>query len=332
MKKRSCILLMLCAFLITGCSFPGLGKSVNEDGIVIAGGNTTERQILSEIVAQMINHYETDIDTTLINNLGSTMLILQSLQRKDTNISGAMYTGTSLTGELGLPPTSDADEAMEEVVKGYAEQYDMVWFPSYGFENTYAFMVSRKLADTYQLTKVSDLKPYAEQLRAGVDTAWINRQGDGYEDFKQLYGFDFKDVYPMEIGLVYNAVNADKMDVVLGYSTDGRIASYDLVVLEDDLHLFPPYEASPVITKKLLRKYPDLETVLLKLEQEISSATMQELNRLSDEEHKEPYVVAREFLQAHDYFEAKDVIPLAQRDRYKTIISDILPLKEKGGK
>lgn len=328
MNKKIKVLCLTVVLLLSGCSFPGLGQSVSEDGIVIAGGNTTERQILAEIVSQMVTHYLPDANATLINNLGSTVLILQSLERKDTNVSAAMYTGTSLTGELGLPPTTDPKKAMEQVVKGYGETFDMVWFPSYGFENTYAFMVSRELADTYNLKTVSDLKEHASQLKAGVDTSWIDRQGDGYEDFKKLYGFDFQNVYPMEIGLVYNAVYADKMDVVLGYSTDGRIASYDLVLLEDDLHLFPPYQTSPVVTKDLLRKHPELETILLKLENELTNQDMQELNRLSDEEHLEPYTVAKNFLEENKYFKAKKIIPLSKREIYKDIVSDILSIIE----
>lgn len=326
---KKIVVLLMVSFLLSGCSLPGLGKSVKDDGIVIASGNTTERQILAEVVTQMTHHYLPELQTTLVNNLGSTMLILQSLQRKDANISGAMYTGTSLTGELGLPPTTDPAIAMKQVVLGYSENYQMVWFPSYGFANTYAFMVTRKLAETYNLKKVSDLKPYANELHAGVDTAWIKRKGDGYEDFKRLYGFDFNTVYPMEIGLVYNAVAVNKMDVVLGYSTDGRVASNDLVLLEDDLHLFPPYDASPVISKDLLRKYPELEPILLKLENEISSKTMQELNRLSDEEHQEPRTVAKKFLEDHNYFESKKTVPLAKRNLYKDVIGDILPLADK---
>lgn len=331
MKKKWFILTLLTTIFISGCSLPGLGKSVKDNGIVIASGNTTERQILSEVVSQMILHYLPESNVSLINNLGSTMLILQSLQRSDTNVSGAMYTGTSLTGELGLKPTRDAKEAMEQVVKGYSEKFDMLWFPSYGFENTYAFMVTRELAEKHNLKTVSDLKPIANTLNAGVDTAWIKRQGDGYEDFKKIYSFDFKSVYPMEIGLVYSAVSANKMDIVLGYSTDGRVASNDLILLEDDLHLFPPYEASPLITKDLLRNHPELETILLKLENEIDNKTMQEMNRLSDEEHQEPATIAKNFLKKNNYFEKKKTVPLRKRDLYKNIIGDVLPLvKEEG--
>lgn len=326
-KKVLAVLSML--LLLSGCNFPGLGRGVGDSGIVIAGGSTSERQILAEIVAQMISHYLPQTDTTLINNLGSTMLILQSLQRKDTNASSGMYTGTSMTGELNLPVTTDPDEAMKAVVQGYSNKFNMIWFPSYGFDNTYAFMVRRDLAEKYNLEKVSDLAPYASELTAGVDTGWIDRQGDGYEDFKKLYQFDFKQVYPMEIGLVYNAVYNKKMDIVLGYSTDGRIDSYDLVLLEDDLHLFPPYDTSPVVTKELLREHPEIETILLKLENEISNTTMQKMNRLSDEDHWEPYTIAQNFLKENNYFESKEVVPLKNRELYQDLIRDILSLTEK---
>ena len=324
-------IMLICTITVSGCSLPGLGKSVSDNGIIIAGGNTTERQILAEIVSQMCKHYLANTDITLINNLGSSMLILQALNGNDANISGTMYTGTSLTGELGLDSTTDPATAMKEVVNGYSTKYGMVWFPSYGFENTYAFMITRQMSEEKGITKISQLKDYATTLKVGVDTSWIERKGDGYEGFKKLYGFEYENISTMEIGLVYNALRAGEMDVALGYSTDGRISGYDLVVLEDDMHLFPPYEASPVVTKELLRKYPDIETVLLKLESEIDSKKMQEMNRNSDEQQIEPRVIAKQFLEENKYFEVKKVIPLSERKLYKDIVHDILPLDEEKG-
>ncbi|WP_369676883.1 glycine betaine ABC transporter substrate-binding protein, partial [Enterococcus faecium] len=93
-------------------------------------------------------------------------------------------------------------------------------------------------AEKYNLKTVSYLGKVADKLVAGVDTAWITREGDGYEGFKKEYNFQFKSILPMQIGLVYDAVNAGKMDVILGYSTDGRIGSYDLVMLKDDKRFF----------------------------------------------------------------------------------------------
>lgn len=318
--KKKLIIIGLILVMSTGCSLPGLGGNAKNNDIVIASGNTTERQILTGIVSQMIQHHLPHINVDQINNLGSTLLIFQTLTRKDTNIASGMYTGTSLTGELGLPPTNDTEAAFWSVVEGYYNRFDMVWFPSYGFSNTYAFMVSREFAERENIKTVSDLGRVAGELRAGVDTSWIDRQGDGYEAFKEIYGFDFGQLYPMEIGLVYNAVLANEMDVVLGYSTDGRIEAYDLVLLEDDLHLFPPYDASPLITKEALERYPEIEAVLLKLENSIDQSTMQRLNRLSDEQRVEPSVVAQQFLEENNYFEDVNGIPLAQREQYQAIM------------
>ena len=63
----------------------------------------------------------------------------------------------------------------------------------------------------------------------------------------------------MQIGLVYRAVKNDNMDIVLAYSTDGRIKAYDLKILKDDKRFFPPYDASPVVPEKVLKENPGLD-------------------------------------------------------------------------
>ena len=91
MKKL--IITLLSLTLLTGCTLPGLGANAQSNDIVIAGGNTTERQILTEILVQMTQHYVPDVKVSQINNLGSTLLIYQALTRNDANVAGAMYTG-----------------------------------------------------------------------------------------------------------------------------------------------------------------------------------------------------------------------------------------------
>lgn len=314
------LLIILMCFGMTGCSLPGLGGNAKNNAIVIAGGNTTERQILSEVISQMVKHYIKDEKTNIINNLGSTTLVFQTLKGGYSNVAGCMYTGTSLTGELQMPPTTDPQKAMKEVIEGYYKKHNMVWFPSYGFENTYAFMVRKDFAEKYNLKKISDLKNLSQKVKIGVDNSWIKREGDGYEGFKAKYGFDFKSIYPMDIGLVYKAVYNGDMDVVLGYSTDGRINAYNLVLLKDDLRLFPPYDASPLATVDALQKHPKLEEILLKLEGSIDSETMQKLNQESDGQKIEPNIVAKRFLEKNNYFEGKKVKPLKERDIYKKLM------------
>ncbi|WP_035053329.1 osmoprotectant ABC transporter substrate-binding protein [Carnobacterium pleistocenium] len=308
MKKiQKIAALFLTATVLSSCSLPGLGSGFNEEGITITGGSTTEQQIIGYIVEGMVEHY-IDIDAQIVNNLGSSSLNHQALVGGDANIASIKYTGTSLTGELGQDPITDPEKALELVVAGFDDEFDQKWFPSYGFANTYAFMVTQELADQYDLVTISDLEDIASELDAGVDTSWIQREGDGYDAFLNTYGFDFNRVYPMQVGLVYNALQAGEMDVVLGYSTDGRIRSYDLVVLEDDRQLFPPYDASPVATFEVLEAYPELNEVLLKLQNSITDEEMQELNYISDNNLIEPKVVADDFLEENNYFEAVEVM------------------------
>lgn len=164
-------------------------------------------------------------------------------------------------------------------------------------------MVTKETAKKYHLETVSDLAKHSKDLRLGMDSSWMNRKGDGYEGFKKEYGFDFGTVRPMQIGLVYDALNTEKLDVALGYSTDGRIAAYDLKVLKDDKQFFPPYAASAVATNELLRQHPELKTTINKLTGRISTSEMQRLNYEADGKGKEPAVVAEEFLKKHHYFD-----------------------------
>lgn len=319
-KVAMSLLVVLMSLSLTACSLPGLGGDTKKGDIVIAGGSTGERQTLSEIQKQMIEHYYPKQKVSIINNLSSAMLIFQTLRGEHANVASIMYTGTTLTGELGEDPITDPEKALNIVTKEYYKRFGLVWMPTYGFENTYAFMVKKDFAKKHNLKKVSDLKPIAKDLKAGVDTSWMEREGDGYKAFKEKYQFDFKSVLPMDVGLVYSAVNSGKMDIVLGYSTDGRINSYDLVVLEDDLRIFPPYDASPVISEKTMKEHPEIEEILLKLEGEISSETMQKLNAQCDGEKIEAKIVAKKFLEKNNYFEGKKVKPLKDRPIYKDIL------------
>ena len=306
MMKRltKLIMLLTSAVLLASCSLPGLATSSDEDTIAITGGITSEAQILGSIVAGMVEHY-TDKNTTIINNLATTTINHQAMINGDASISAARYTGTDLTTTLGLPPEKDPKKAFDTVKSEFEKRYDQTWFPSYGFENTYVFLVRKDTAEKYNLKKVSDLKNVADELVAGVDTSWINREGDGYDGFKETYDFAFESILPMQIGLVYDAVDAGKMDIVLGYSTDGRIASYDLVMLEDDLSFFPPYDAAPVVANQTLKDTPKLKDALDRLAGTISTEKMQKLNYEADNNLVEPSVVAEQFLKDNNYFEGK---------------------------
>ncbi len=162
MKKIKYILLASMVLILSACSLPGLGSSESADEqIVLVSQVTTESQIMAHVVAQMIEHYiDTEVDQ--ITNMGSAPMMHQAIMSGDANIAGAFYTGTALTGELGREPESDPDKALELVREGFREEFDMKWLPSYGFANTYAFMVTQEIADEYGFEKISDVAEYAD--------------------------------------------------------------------------------------------------------------------------------------------------------------------------
>ncbi|MGQ5205774.1 osmoprotectant ABC transporter substrate-binding lipoprotein OpuCC [Bacillus subtilis] len=287
--------------LLGGCSLPGLGGA-SDDTIKIGAQSMTESEILANMIAQLIEH-DTDLNTALVKNLGSNYVQHQAMLGGDIDISATRYSGTDLTSTLGKEAEKDPKKALIIVQNEFQKRFSYKWFDSYGFDNTYAFTVTKKFAENEHINTVSDLKKNASQYKLGVDNAWLKRKGDGYKGFVSTYGFEFGTTYPMQIGLVYDAVKNRKMDAVLAYSTDGRIKAYDLKILKDDKRFFPPYDCSPVIPEKVLKEHPELEGVINKLIGQIDTETMQELNYEVDGKLKEPSVVAKEFLEKHHYFD-----------------------------
>lgn len=287
--------------LLGGCSLPGLGGA-SDDTIKIGAQSMTESEILANMIAQLIEH-DTDLNTALVKNLGSNYVQHQAMLGGDIDISATRYSGTDLTSTLGKEAEKDPKKTLNIVQNEFQKRFSYKWFDSYGFDNTYAFTVTKKFAEKEHINTVSDLKKNASQYKLGVDNAWLKRKGDGYKGFVSTYGFEFGTTYPMQIGLVYDAVKNGKMDAVLAYSTDGRIKAYDLKILKDDKRFFPPYDCSPVIPEKVLKAHPEFEGVINKLIGQIDTETMQELNYEVDGKLKEPSVVAKEFLEKHHYFD-----------------------------
>lgn len=299
MKKR--IVLLIAMLLLFG-SFIFQNFSNKDETITVAGGVTSESQILGNIVVELLKH-NTDKNIVYLNNLGSANLMQAAMIRGDLDIAPTRYTGTDLIGTLGLPIEKNPEKALKIVQKTFEQRYGFEWLPSYGFSNQFTFMVTQATAKKYHLKKVSDLQKYAGKMNLGTDQTWYKREGDGYKAYTKEYMTEFKRVYPMQVGLLYDALVSNELDVILGYSTDGRVGSYNLVMLEDDRQFFPPYTCSIVVSGETLKKYPEIKSILLKLGDTIDTKTMQQLNYESDNELLEPKIIARQFLEKHNFFE-----------------------------
>lgn len=153
------IVLALSLVVLSGCGLPGLGDSNSKDSVKITSTETSETKIMANVEKLMIEHYTNgEVKPSIIGNLGSSIIQHNALMRGDANMSAVRYTGTELTSVLDAPPTKDTKKAMDESQRLFKEKYDQKYYNSFGFENTYAFMVTQEVADKYHLEKVSDLK------------------------------------------------------------------------------------------------------------------------------------------------------------------------------
>lgn len=137
-------------------------------------------------------------------------------------------------------------------------------------------------------------------LKAGFSPEFIGRQ-DGYPGLKKTYSFEINNVI-IAPALVYKAVYENNVQVVDGYSTDGRIKAYELVALDDDKSNFPPYYASPLIRNEIIGKYPYLKDLINLLAYKITDSAMTEMNYQVDHLKQDPLQVAENFLKSKNLY------------------------------
>ena len=141
----------------------------------------------------------------------------------------------------------------------------------------------------YLLTSVKENK-----LKAGFTPEFMGRQ-DGDLGLRSVYGLNANPKVVND-AVMYKAAFEKDLDLISGYSTDGRIKAFDLYVLEDDKKIFPPYFAAPIIKTKTLQKFPGLEETLNLLSGKFNDAVMTDLNYRSDYLHQTPQKIAKDFL------------------------------------
>ncbi|MFF5381236.1 ABC transporter permease/substrate-binding protein [Pedobacter suwonensis] len=135
---------------------------------------------------------------------------------------------------------------------------------------------------------------YGSTLTAGFTPEFMGRQ-DGDLGLKSTYGLKIHTIVISD-AVMYKAAYAKELDVISGYSTDGRLKAFDLRILKDDKNIFPPYFAAPIVRNEALKQFPELEKTLNLLSGKITDSVMTDLNYRTDYLHQQPEQVARDFL------------------------------------
>ena len=163
--------------------------------------------------------------------------------------------------------------------------------------NTQALAVPRSLAEEEGIWTISDMVAHASEL-VMVGPAEFPEREDGLPGIRANYGdFELADYKAVDKGLRYQAIENGQAQVVVAFGTDGEIAAYDLVVLQDDKGMFPPYQVAPVITAAMLDAHPEIADLLNPVTALLTNETMQALNYEVTGQGREPADVAAEFLQ-----------------------------------
>ena len=264
--------------------------------IVIGSKNFSEQALLAEILAQ---HLEDRLHQPVIRRfyLAGSYICQQALLagRIDTYVE---YTGTALTAILHDPIQSDPSAVFKQVKREYRQRFGMVVMPSLGFNNTFAIVVRGEDARRLNLKTIDDAARYTREWRAGFGYEFMERP-DGYAGLAKDYGLKFNAAPRiLDLGLLYRALLSEQVDIIAGNSTDGLIAARDLVILEDDKHYFPPYEAVPIVRQEALNRFPGMNAAIEELAGKISDTEMRKMNYAVDGARRDIAEVAREFLQS----------------------------------
>lgn len=269
-------------------------KSASKASTTIRVGSKdfTESLVVSEIYALALENNGYKVDR--VSNISSS-LIHKSLVNDEIDLYPE-YTGTALLTILGDDMETDPDKVYQTVKKEYEEKYNLTWL-NYSEANDSSGLAMRKeTADKYNIKTISDLQKNASNIRMASQGEYEERE-DGLPALEKVYGeFNWKSSKVYDNSLKYQILENDEADVTPAYTTEGRLAETDkFVLLEDDKHVWPPYNLAPVVRDNVLEANPSIKKILNKVSAKLDTETVTKLNAKVDVDGEEYTDVAKEF-------------------------------------
>ena len=274
------------------------GSAGNEaqEPVKIATKPMTEQFILGEMLKKLIEE-KAGYEVELTKGIGGGTSNIQPAMEKGEFDLYPEYTSSGWILVLGHKAGEVSDDKMlAKLQEEYEEKFDMTWVGLYGHNNTYAVVVREDTEKKYNLETCSDLAAVSDQLVFGGNPDYIER-ADGLPGMSAAYGFQFKEIKDIDIGLKYQALRNGDIDVTNGYTTDAQISQDDVRALKDDKSYQVNYFCSTVVRKDALEKYPKLKETLELMDGILTDQKMAELNYQVEEEGRDEAEVAEEFLK-----------------------------------
>lgn len=298
-KLENTTLSLVLALIIFSMILMGCGKKIEEGNInktekftiKIGSKDFTESLILGELYAIALESAGYTVERKL--NLGSS-LVHSALINGEIDFYPE-YTGTGLLSILKESPKYDSDEVYNEVYKQYKEKFHLIWLNPSLANDGQGLVIAKRASDKYNIHTISDLQKNASKIRF-VSQGEFDKREDGLLALTKNYGpFNFKSKKIYDNGLKYDVLHNDKGDVAVAYTTEGQLSKSEFIILEDDKHVWPPYNIAPVIKEELINKNPEIKDILNAITAKLDNKTIIDLNAEVDINKREYEEVAREF-------------------------------------
>jgi osmoprotectant transport system permease protein len=278
-------------YVYTGASFVGDLRARDAGQVVIGAKTFTEQYILSQILSGQIRDV-TGASTEVVSSLGSTVAF--DALRSDQIDAYVDYSGTIWATIMRRETVAgNRDAVLGEVRRFLQAEYGIEMAGALGFENAYALAMRRQDAERAGIRRIGDLTAHAPRLVIGGDYEFFGRPE--WKAIQDAYRLMFRDQRTMDASLMYQVAATGEVDVISAFSTDGRIAAFDLVVLEDDRGAIPPYDAVILTGPRLARERPDVVAALQQLTATIDADRMRRMNLAVDQDGASPAAVAEAF-------------------------------------
>jgi osmoprotectant transport system substrate-binding protein len=295
LKKSVVMLLTVSVFLAIGMA--GLSEAA-EKSVAVGAKNFTEQYVVGNLISLLLKENGFDVKEQF--GTGSK-ITRDGLTTGQTDLY-AEYTGTAWVVYLGHEEkVNDPVELYEKVKAEDLEKNNIVWLDRFSLNNTYALAIAKGKVAEYG-SSLSELAAYVNEnpgeLTFGIGHEFYER-ADGFFAMADTYELNVekKDVKTMDLGLTYEAINKEQVDIAMVFATDGKLKKFDLQVLKDNKQFFPVYNLCVTVRKETLGKYPEIAEILKPLAELMDDETAQTLNYRVDAEGIPAKEVAKEFLK-----------------------------------
>ena len=283
----------------SGQTEDGGGAPPEGPAISIGAQDFGESAILAEIYRQALDAQGFDVDIQTVG--GFRDLLFGAFDSGDVNLAPD-YVASELEflNENAGEATGDVDETFD-LLQPRLEKRDLVGLTPSDAVDTNAFVVTQETADDLGLTSLSDLAEKGADLTLGAPQD-CETNPFCIPGLQNVYGLDMSSNFtPLDAGVVLTSLQEGAVDVGLLFSTDGRIASENLVLLEDDQHMLAADNVFPVLTQELVDAYgDDLTSVLDDISAQLTTEDLTELNRRFDVDREDADAIAESWLSDHD--------------------------------